>query len=370
MAESNDKKQRKLSHPSLSESISFLRENLKPEIRKISLNKLEKKIKKIDEKRKKSQQIFGKSVLDESPKKFLDRTILEYSFVEQDQGCKLSKSPSVKSFYEKNMCKRMAVEKKIELLKNKKRIESLENLKGPKIDSRSKKLASNRTPLYQRYQQAVAEKTQNIETLRHNLMLQKEDDFGYKRSKSFNRSNFTQWLDNNKCWVQKTAAKVEYLKKTVIEDEAEDHELSFKPKIDSTSDALSKLKRQKSCNVFDKLYHQRSEIESKIKKLKTTLKPSFTPKLNKCPSYVNPYKFYQSKAKTYYFVESENNPLKLSSTEVTSDTKKITAKPKSPKTSINISKNQPELIRKKSDVLYSLNLRNFSAWRPPVNELK
>ena len=367
MATNNDRKPQSISHPYLKESISFFRENLKPEIRKISLDKIEKKMIQMDEKRKKFQNNYEKSILDETPR----RTILEYSFVEQDQKNKLSKSPTVKSFYEKNKSKQIILDKKIEILKNKKRIENIDKIRKPQIDYNSKKICQNRIPLYQRYKETALEKQHNIENLRHNLMLEKEEEnFKFKRSKSFNRGDFNKWLESNKLWLQKTEAKVEYLKKTVKEDEGDGDDLVFKPKIDSTSDSIAKLKRQSSCNVFDKLYSLRIEKQNKILKLNSTLKPSFTPKLNKCPSYVNPYKFYQSKAKTYYFVDSENNPLKLSSTEVTSDTKKLPAKSKSPKFSVDLQNNQPELIRKNSHLLYSLNLRNFPAWRPPVNEIK
>ena len=374
MAGSNDKRIIRVSHPSLSESISFLKENLKPEIRKISMNQIDKKLSQIGQSKKPLEKVSNKSqnILSDSPQKNLfgknsHKNILEYSFMEEEKKSRLTRSPSVRSFYDKNKANRILVNKKIENLKNSKRIEVMEKMKSPRIDPRSKKMAVDRLPLYLRYQEAVMEKEHHLEALKHDLILQREEETKHSRSKSFNRAEFEDWLDHNNLWKQKKTAKIEYLKKTVKEDEADDLDLIFKPKIDSTSEVLAKMKSSNE-NIFVKLYNQHTEKQKKLQKLNRTYKPSFTPKINKCPSYVNPNKFYQSKSKILHFEESES-PLKIASTQVTSDTKnKITVRSKTPKNTPKEKIQEPQ--RKMSYVLYSLNLRNFSSWREPLNQIK
>jgi hypothetical protein len=378
MTNYNDRQVLEISKPILSDSINLLKENIKPEIKKFSINRIEKRLALIEENRRiqEKKSIFtNKKIWSNSPRKIIsnknsNKNILEYSFIEEDYKSKISKSPRIKTFYEKTKSKQISIDKKIEKIKNNTRMQSLEKIKSKVfINTKSKKIASNRSPLYLRYQETVVEKKHRLEALRHSLRLQKEEEnFKHSRSKSFNQADFENWLDGNRVWMQKTTAKVEYLKKSIHEDEGEDYELIFRPKIDKTSHELAKLKRS-STSIYEKLYSERTHKIIKLQKLDFSFRPTFTPKLNKCPSYVNPNKFYQSKSKSFIFDESEINPLKISSTQATNDNKKLVVKPKTPNQVPKIKK-QEDPQRKMSYILYSLNLRNFSAWSPPVNKIK
>ena len=80
----------------------------------------------------------------------------------------------------------------------------------------------------------------------------------------------------------------------------EEIDLIFSPKIDATSEQLAKIKNS-NANTFNRLYNYYTIKQRNINELDKSLRPSFTPRINKCPSYVNPNKFYQSKSKIFFF---------------------------------------------------------------------
>jgi hypothetical protein len=192
---------------------------------------------------------------------------------------------------------------------------------SPGMNSKSAQIISSkepgRLPVFLRSQQEIEKKKMKIENLKENLFLQeKSDDYFQKRSKSFNKSTFNNWMNVNQNWTQKKLTKIENLKKSQIEQKQEEERknLVFTPKINPTSELIVNMKNGKersSTPVHEKLYKKHEEIKRKIEFKQSAKTSSFTPKINKYPGYIIRDKMNISSSKEFFF-EAESGKINRS----------------------------------------------------------
>lgn len=180
----------------------------------------------------------------------------------------------------------------------------------------------NRIPVFLRTQHDIDKKKLLIETLKENLCVQENENSNSlkKRSKSFNKSMFNNWMDINQNWTQKKLSKIENLKKSQIQQKLDEEKenLVFSPKINPTSELIVNMKNgaetmrsQILTPIHEKLYKQHEEIRRKLEFKQNTSKPSFTPKINKYPSYMIQNKMNISSSKEFFY-EAESAKLSRS----------------------------------------------------------
>ena len=183
------------------------------------------------------------------------------------------------SFAERQM-KRLQI-KNNNINKLKIKLEKKSNiLSSPKINSNSQKLIKQKgiyIPLYKR-----AVKIQYDKNLKYNLFRKTDKNKGFlsyrEKGKKYN-NKIIKFFESQISWKEKVNSKTKELKNS-LENEKENSinkELLFMPIILNNSEYKIK---DKSKNIFMKLYHDQSVKEKKLEKLKKRLKPSFTPNIN------------------------------------------------------------------------------------------
>lgn len=392
----------------MNESMSNLKDSLRSEMKNVkSKNMIENYSQILDEHDKE------KSMLIKTTKKnkvksmrirnvdYKSKTILEYSFVQDSEQykeseeannnnhtpCSNSHLKKYNSFYEKNMEEKIIRNQRLEELRNKKRLDELSEMKSsPGISENSKRFAFRKAmddrPLHERYYDEVENKKLRLQYLKEYLKEGEESQIKPQRSKSFNEASFQDWVNINQTWEKKKVAKVDYLKKE-IERENIDEDLSFNPKINKISDFIANNKKNledPNVSFYEKLHRKHEEKLKKIENKKVASIPSFTPQINRYPSYIKSKVHGNSLSKTIYFEErlESGESKSKSTTTATINTNKFVKSKGESKTNILLKSQSSNNLKgknfdnkdKDSEKLYKLNVRSSSAWKKQVNLVK
>ena len=185
--------------------------------------------------------------------------------------------------YNREMAKRKKKELKLEEIRKKEIEEELSELRvKPKINKNSKKMTKNKTPIYRRIKEIEKEKNNKIEKIKENVNKTNHEYFNKNNNKQkFNEDDFKKWLISNENWNVKKLIKLNNIKREVkIEEDLNNEELKFHPKINKNSEKIFKLNNNLSSkSVTDRLCYTKENREKYSQKNNEYF--TFIPEINK-----------------------------------------------------------------------------------------
>ena len=185
---------------------------------------------------------------------------------------------------------------KLEQMRKKEYEEEMSELQyRPRINNISKKMTKNKTPIYKRLKEIEIEKNNKLEKIKENIN-RNNQEYISKTKQKFNEEDFKKWLVSNENWNVKKTIKLNNIKKEVkIEEELNNDELKFHPKINKNSEKLFKSNYSlSSIPVSDRLCYGKENKEENSHKKQKGEKLTFIPKINK---------YYPISDKYYEFME-------------------------------------------------------------------
>lgn len=274
--------------------------------------------------------------------------------------------------YEKEIVLKRYRDNRVELLRNKSRLEDLKQLRAtPSLTPNSRRIIEerwiNEKPLYMRVPQVLEEKVRRTQSLISPPKIMKP-------SKSFNSQDFYRWLDNGQNWVKKRDAKNISLKQE-LEEEDKDEETTFTPKINKLSEKIvtcNRLQKDTSIKTYEALYQKHDQM-LKIKAKKSSQPQySFHPAVNKQKA----HKHSKTQPRQICF-EIEEKQTQKSETSATSN---CTTNPRTrshsfnniftetkPTNCVSRTKNVMESRVTYSNCIYKININDSTTWRYPIS---
>ena len=210
-----------------------------------------------------------------------------------DYDFKIVKNSMSKNVYERTIEGKLRKEKKLEMLRNKKKEEDLSHIKKrPKINLLSQKICeknqNDTKPIQNRVQEIVDKKYLKIDKLKQ----QYRDIADWESSKitsctHYDEKKFDEWLTKQSKWDSNKKNKIENSKQDNERLETENMKSMYHPNIDRKSEILMRSKILSTENskikesVYDKLYNLKDEKYNKINQKLADSIPTFNPLINK-----------------------------------------------------------------------------------------
>lgn len=233
-------------------------------------------------------------------------------FFNDDMGKKVKPNKD-KTFYDRKVDELARKEKKLEVLRNKKRLEEKSNFtQKPKIDKTSQKLMEKKQirPIHERVEEVMENKNLKLEKKKFEIKekLQFESEASKLTSQpnnNYDEKKFEDWIKVNKKWEEKKKYKIENMK---VENERIETEVSkslYHPNIDKYSKILVESKVTNE-PIYEKLYNKRDDKYTRVAQKIVENIPEFKPTVNKkLPKYLVKH-MEGKKGKHYHSVEEED----------------------------------------------------------------
>lgn len=209
-----------------------------------------------------------------------------------------SEYQQTKTFYEREIEAHNALQHKLEIIRNKKKLDEVKDLKSkPTLSKNTQKIIQNKLkkerPIYQRVEEVLVQKEENLYELKR-AAYDEEVEEQLEHVSRWNVGHvdddkFGNFLKTQSHWQQYKQEKLEYLKGEYSRFEEQEQKSYYKPTINKASEAiaLNKNRKLRDKTVHERLHNQHEEKLLKKEKLAHQDKPSFTPVINKkIPKYL------------------------------------------------------------------------------------
>lgn len=212
----------------------------------------------------------------------------------------MKKASMNKTFYDRKKEELIRRQKKLEIIKNKKRIEEEKYYKSkPQITKQSQKILEtkliDKKPIYERTSEILNDKNQKIEKLKSMYSelkaIEEEESIGsFKAPGQYDESKFLEWRKETEIREKRRNEKIGKIKQEIEYLETESIKNMHKPMIDKKSEKIAKSKMSSedlNQSVYNKLYNLHGEKINKINQLSQKNIPTFTPSINtKLPQFL------------------------------------------------------------------------------------
>ena len=199
--------------------------------------------------------------------------------------------------YNREIANKKKKELKLEEIRKKEIEEELSELRvKPKINKKSKKMTKNKTPIYKRLKEIEIEKNYKMEKIKENANKNTNEYLNKNNTKQkFNEEEFKNWLISNENWNVKKLIKLNNIKKEIkIEEDLNNEDLIFQPKINKKSEQIFKLNSNLSSKpVTDRLCYTKESKEEFSQRNKEYF--TFIPEINKDYQISNDYYKFMEK---------------------------------------------------------------------------